>query len=235
MTLIKLYYTNQIKNLGQQVQEKLQINQQSLSNLKVEETLLYKKFQALSKGLRPLISQVETRYLFDQDEYGALLSEFFSTWVYVRSQLLYARIKIEINRIQITHQQVPDLISLATTGCNYMRLICTAEWNLFKSYFPNTGEEELFVYLESLCNYLYNLLRPQILHEQKLDLLCDLATILNALTAMDSNLIETDQSQFKFSTLLEPILQDIQTRLQLRRALHCYVWPAKLKVEMRAQ
>ncbi|KAI7940850.1 hypothetical protein MJO28_013135 [Puccinia striiformis f. sp. tritici] len=216
MTLIKLYYTNQIKNLGQQVQEKLQINQQSLSNLKVEETLLYKKFQALSEGLRPLISQVETRYLFDQDEYGALLSEFFSTWVYVRSQLLYARIKIEINWIQITHQQVPDLISLATTGCNYMRLICTAEWNLFKLYFPNTGEEELFVYLESLCDYLYNLLRPQILHERKLDLLCDLATILNALTVMDSNLIETDQYQFKFSTLLEPILQDIQTRLVFR-------------------
>ncbi|POW19910.1 hypothetical protein PSHT_04029, partial [Puccinia striiformis] len=212
MTLIKLYYTNQIKNLGRQVQEKLPINQQSSSNLKVEETLLYEKFQTLSEELRPLISQVEKRYLFDRDEYGALLSEFFSTWVYVRSQLLHPRIKIEINQIQITHQQVPDLISLATTGCNYMRSVCTAEWNLFKSYFPNTGEEELFVYLESLCDYLYDLLRPQILHEQKLDLLCDLATISNALTAMD----KTDQSRFKFSTLLKPILQDIQTRLVFR-------------------
>lgn len=213
MTLIKLYYTNQIKNLSRQVQEKLQ---QSSSAHKIEETLLYEKFQSLSEELRPLISQVEKRYLYDQDEYGALLIEFFSTWVSVRSQLLHARIKIEINRIQITHQQVPDLISLVTTGCNYMRSVCTAEWNLFKSYFPKTGEEELFVYLESLCDYLYDLLRPQILHEQKLDLLCDLATISNALIAMDSNLIEADQSRFKFSTLLKPILQDIQTRLVFR-------------------
>jgi hypothetical protein len=60
------------------------------------------------------------------------------------------------------------------------------------------------------------LLRPQILHEQKLDLLCDLATISNAMIAMDSNLIEADQSRFKFSTLLKPILQDIQTRLVFR-------------------
>ncbi|EFP83929.1 uncharacterized protein PGTG_09642 [Puccinia graminis f. sp. tritici CRL 75-36-700-3] len=216
MTLIKLYYTNQMKNLSRQVQEKLQINQQSSSNLKIQDTLLYAKFQTLSEELRPLISQVEKRYLFDQDEYGALLSEFFSTWVSVRSQLLHARIKIEISRIQITHQQVPDLISLATTGCNYMRSVCTAEWNLFKSFFPKTGEEELFVYLESLCDYLYDLLRPQILHEQKLYLLCDLATISNALIAMDSNLIEANQSQFKFSTLLKPVLQDIQTRLVFR-------------------
>ncbi|WAR61211.1 hypothetical protein PtB15_13B463 [Puccinia triticina] len=216
MTLIKLHYTNQMKSLSRQVQEKLQINQQSSSNLKIEETLLYGKFRTLSEEMRPLISQVEKRYLFDRDEYGALLSEFFSTWVSTRSQLLHARIKIEINRIQITHQQVPDLISLATTGCNYMRLVCTAEWNLFKSFFPKTGEEELFVYLESLCDYLYDLLRPQILHEQKLDLLCDLATISNALIAMDSNLIEADKSRFKFSTLLKPILQDIQTRLIFR-------------------
>jgi len=33
---------------------------------------------------------------------------------------------------------------------------------------------------------------------------------------MDSNLIEADQSRFKFSTLLKPILQDIQTRLVFR-------------------
>ncbi|WAQ88919.1 hypothetical protein PtA15_10A342 [Puccinia triticina] len=186
MTLIKLYYTNQMKSLSRQVQEKLQINQQSLSNLKREETLLYEKFRTLSEEMRPLISQVKKRYLFDRDEYGALLSEFFSSWVSTRGQLLHARIKIEINRIQINHQQVPDLISLATTGCNYMRLVCTAKWNLFKSFFPKTGEEELFVYLESLCNYLYDLLRPQILHEQKLDLLCHLATISNALIAMDN-------------------------------------------------
>jgi hypothetical protein len=148
MTLIKLYYTNQIKTLSRQVQEKLQ---HSSSNHKIEETLLYEKFHLLSQEMRPLISQVEKRYLFDGDEYGALLAEFFHTWVSVRGQLLHARIKTEISRIQITHQQVPDLISLATTGCNYMRSVCTAEWDLFKAYFPKTGEEELLlVYLCSI-------------------------------------------------------------------------------------
>ncbi|WAQ92832.1 hypothetical protein PtA15_17A314 [Puccinia triticina] len=148
-----------------------------------------------SQEFLPMIKQLN---ICLEDKYGALLSEFFSTWVSTRSQLLHAQIKIKINRIQITHQQVPDLISLATTGCNYMRSVCATKWNLFKSFFQKTGEEELFVYLESLCDYLYDLLRPQILHEQKLDLLCHLATIFN------------------FSTLLKPILQDIQTRLIFR-------------------
>ncbi|PLW34272.1 hypothetical protein PCANC_17678 [Puccinia coronata f. sp. avenae] len=59
-------------------------------------------------------------------------------------------------------------------------------------------------------------MKLNILHEQKLDLLCDLATISNVMIDMDSNLIEADQSRFKFSTLLKPILQDIQTRLVFR-------------------
>jgi hypothetical protein len=49
-----------------------------------------------------------------------------------------------------------------------MRSVCTAEWNLFKSFFPNTGEEELLwvysswqkearynCYWFSLCNSVF--------------------------------------------------------------------------------
>lgn len=224
MTLIKLHYTNQLKSLAKQVHDKLIINQRSSSsNLNIEETLLYDKFERLAAELRPSIAELEKRYMIDPDEYGALLNEFFSTWFQVRNQLLHTRIKAEIARIQITHEQVPDLISLSTTGCNYLRSVCTAEWNLFKLFFPRTGEEELLSYLDSLSDYLYDLLRPQILHEQKLDVLCDLATIANALIAMDNSLVDEPEdlqdsppSTFKFSSLLKPILQDIQTRLIFR-------------------
>ena len=41
-------------------------------------------------------------------------------------------------------------------------------------------------YLESLCDRLYDSLRPRILHESKLDVLCELCDVLQALMALDS-------------------------------------------------
>lgn len=72
------------------------------------------------------------------------------------------------------------------------------------------------------------------MHESKLDVLCELGTIVNSLIAIDSDLCDdveppllespteiahpqsTRASKFRFSTLLKPILQDVQTRLVFR-------------------
>lgn len=41
--------------------------------------------------------------------------------------------------------------------------------------------------LENLCDYLYDSLRPRILHEPKLEVLCELCTVLSAMMALDSD------------------------------------------------
>lgn len=42
-------------------------------------------------------------------------------------------------------------------------------------------------YLENLCDYLYDSLRPRILHEPKLEVLCELCTVISAMMALDAD------------------------------------------------
>ncbi|CAK5269175.1 unnamed protein product [Mycena citricolor] len=102
------------------------------------------------------------------------------------------------------------------------------EFKLYQSFFT-TGEEQLYQYLETLCDYLYDDLRPRILHEPRLTALCEVCTVLQALMVLDvasipeddcepALSVDLDQKKHSLGTLhishlLEMILQDAQTRL----------------------
>lgn len=90
-------------------------------------------------------------------------------------------------------------------------------------------------YLESLCDYLYDDLRPRILHEPKLTVLCDVCRVLQALMVLDVPETEDDDDagdetdepllmngspiedkglgRLHISHMLQSVLQDAQTRL----------------------
>lgn len=75
-------------------------------------------------------------------------------------------------------------------------------------------------YLETLCDYLYDDLRPRILHEPRLTVLCEVCTVLQALMVLDQPLDdETDGEKddelgrLHIRQLLQMVLQDAQTRL----------------------
>ena len=91
-------------------------------------------------------------------------------------------------------------------------------------------------YLESLCDYLYDDLRPRILHEPRLTALCEVCTVLQALMVLDvpslpdassdddgeldELVLDLDQPKkhkglrtLHISHLLQMVLQDAQTRL----------------------
>ena len=95
-------------------------------------------------------------------------------------------------------------------------------------------------YLESLCDYLYDDLRPRILHEPRLTALCEVCTVLQALMVLDVPAIgdEEDDDEYAYADeltldlrsesrrpgkrglralhvgyLLQMVLQDAQTRL----------------------
>ncbi|KAH9822631.1 Sec34-like family-domain-containing protein [Melampsora americana] len=227
MTLIKLHFINTIRTLFTSVNEKLNSIQDHHDSPSLQ-ALLYKKFENHLNELKPLLFELEKRSIKDSEEYLSILNECFSNWFSIRKNLLNSKIKTQIERISIENYQLKDLIKLTNTGCSYLRQVCTDEFKLFKQFFQYSGDDEVFSYLESLCDYLYDLLRPQILHESNLETLCELATIVNSLIAIDSDLMDEDppnsshpdfpapSKPFKFSTLLNPILQDIQTRLIFR-------------------
>ena len=95
-------------------------------------------------------------------------------------------------------------------------------------------------YLESLCDYLYDDLRPRILHEPRLTALCEVCTVLQALMVLDVPAIgdEEDEEDYTYADelnldlrgegrrpgkrglrslhvgyLLQMVLQDAQTQI----------------------
>jgi conserved oligomeric Golgi complex subunit 3 len=89
--------------------------------------------------------------------------------------------------------------------------------------------------MENLCDYLYDDLRPRILHEPRLTALCEVCTVIQALMVLDGPALPSDSSAYTDSTsdsegesdsedeaqdtqlhishVLQMILQDAQTRL----------------------
>jgi hypothetical protein len=194
MTLIKMHFLQLLNSLYVEVASKLSGNvggystKGSLTGVNLSETaldaLFYAKFSSLSASTRVYIVELEKRALRNPDEYGSLLQECVGAWTNIRHQLLGPSIAEEVRRMD---PQNSDLVKLARSGCAYLRNVCTNEWNLFREFFAYSGHDEIYRYLESICDYLYDSLRPRILHETKLEVLCELCNVMQALISLDGD------------------------------------------------
>jgi hypothetical protein len=75
-------------------------------------------------------------------------------------------------------------VDLTRAGCSYLKQTCLDEFNLYKSFFLS-GEQQLYGFLETLCDHLYDHIRPRILHEPSLTVLQEVCTVLQALMVYD--------------------------------------------------
>lgn len=178
MTLIKMYLVGTLRAIHTDVQKRMA--ETDLSSVAAHH-LLYTKFQSLVPSLSPLVMELENRALSHPDQLESLLSECHAAYFSVRRALLVPRVMEEIRGLQPGQS---ELIELTRVGCSYLKQVCTEEFNLFRRFF-NSGEDKLYRYLEGICDHLYDDLRPRILHEQKLDVLCEVCTVLQALMVLD--------------------------------------------------
>ncbi|ORY35518.1 Sec34-like family-domain-containing protein [Naematelia encephala] len=185
MTLIKIYFINTIRALGAEVGKRLA--DKSLSETTTM-ALLYTKFNSLSPTLQPLLAELEHRVALTPDELTSLLNECHSAWMSTRQSLIGGRVAEEVIRMDPT---ASDLVDLTRVGCSYLKQTCLDEFNLYKSFFLS-GESQLYGFLETLCDYLYDHLRPRILHEPSLEVLCSVCTVLQALMVLD---VDSDEQQ----------------------------------------
>ncbi|BGP34343.1 Golgi transport complex subunit 3 [Rhodotorula toruloides] len=218
MTLIKMYFVTTMRRIAAEAQEKMGGKELSETALNA---LLYAKFTSSAPTLRILLVELEKRASADPSEYASLLSECYSTYFASRSALLGPGLREEVRRME---PDKTELVRLAKMGCAYLRGVCATEWGLFREFFA-MGENQVYAFLESLCDTLYDSLRPRILHEPRLSSLCELCAVLNAMMALDSSPTnpspEDDdegegQAGMRFSILLQSLLQDAQTRLVFR-------------------
>ncbi|KAI0743658.1 Sec34-domain-containing protein [Daedaleopsis nitida] len=229
MTLIKMYFVGSLRALTTDVSKRLSEKDVSTT---AQMHLLYTRFQTVSGPLAPLLAELERRAQAHPDELSALLAECHTAYFSARKSLLVNRLMEEIKGLDPART---ELVELTRAGCSYLKQLCTDEFSLFRAFF-NSGEEQLYQYLESLCDYLYDDLRPRILHEPRLTALCEVCTVLQALMVLDipslpesssddeaeleELTLDLDQPRrhkglrtLHISHLLQMVLQDAQTRL----------------------
>ncbi|PSS38005.1 hypothetical protein PHLCEN_2v145 [Hermanssonia centrifuga] len=224
MTLIKMFFVGSLRALVADVSKRISEKDVSMT---AQMHLLYTRFTTVSNQLAPLLGELERRAAAHPDELSALLAECHSAYFSARKGLLVPRLTDEIKGLDPSRT---ELVELTRTGCSYLKQLCTDEFDLFRAFF-NSGEDQLYQYLENLCDYLYDDLRPRILHEPRLTALCEVCTVLQALMVLDVPHLgdEDDEDDelnlnlenpghkglrtLHISHLLQMVLQDAQTRL----------------------
>ncbi|KIJ68059.1 hypothetical protein HYDPIDRAFT_107669 [Hydnomerulius pinastri MD-312] len=223
MTLIKMFFVGSLRALTADVSKRLSEKDVSAT---AQMHLLYTRFRSVTPQLAPLLGELERRAAAHPEELSALLSECHTAYFSARKGLLVGRLMEEIRGLDPTHT---ELVELTNAGCSYLKQLCTDEFDLFREFF-DSGEDQLYPYLENLCDYLYDDLRPRILHETRLTTLCEVCTVLQALMVLDvvelpdeppdELSVDLDQhpspkglGKLHISHLLQMVLQDAQTRL----------------------
>ncbi|KAF9241866.1 Sec34-like family-domain-containing protein [Melanogaster broomeanus] len=203
MTLIKMFFIGSLRALTTDVFRRLSEKDVSAT---AQMHLLYTRFRSVAPQLTPLLGELERRAAAHPEELSAL---------FARKSLLVGLLMEEIRGLDPTHT---ELVELTNAGCSYLKQLCTDEFDLFREFF-DSGEDQLYPYLENLCDYLYDDLRPRILHETRLTTLCEVCTVLQALMLPDEPSADLDHpkprglGKLHISHLLQMVLQDAQTRL----------------------
>ncbi|CAG8471282.1 5572_t:CDS:10 [Ambispora leptoticha] len=207
MNLIKMSFVGDIKGLGIEIAKKAN---QPL-DLESQQELSYSKFRALAPKLKPLLNEIEKRCPA-YGEYSSLLSDCYNAYFSVRQQLLIPAI---VAQIQSMGSGGSDILAFTRNGYSSMKNLCSDEYSLFYEFF-STGEDDLYGNLDLLCSYLYDELRPLIIHEAHIDTLSELCKILQDHAIHDKQLAEKGKSGLRFSFLIRNVLQDAQQRLVFR-------------------
>ncbi|KAF6744945.1 COG3 protein [Ephemerocybe angulata] len=197
MTLVRMNFVGSLRALSADISKRLSDSSATLSETAVMH-LLYTRFRSVATKVAPLLGELERRAKKYPDELGSLLAECHSAYFSVRKALLVPKVLEEIKGLDPSRS---ELVELTRTGCSYLKQLCTDEFNLYREFF-STAEDQLYQYLETLCDLLYDDLRPRILHEPRLTALCEVCTVLQALMVLDapsssvvtSTLFSTDDS-----------------------------------------
>lgn len=186
-------------------------------------TLLYAKFRVGAAELKDVGLEIQKRAVPPVDpeqgaeaEYQSLLNELHTSFSATRGKLIIPLVRKRLNDIANAPSTSTDLVAFARTSISYIRGICLDEFELWGQWFH--GQQGLYDFLESVCEPLYDHLRPRIIHENKIIKLCQLCTLLQTRYLLDPE--EEGEypnpDQLDFSVLIQPALEDAQTRLVFR-------------------
>lgn len=220
LTLIRGYFVAALRETSSGVAKRIadrQLNDTTMS------ALLYAKFRVGAAELKQIGVEIQKRAVppVDADqgseaEYQSLMNELHSSFAATRGKLIIPLVRKRLASIAQAPSTSKDLVSFARASISYVRGICLDEFELWGEWFH--GQAGLYDLLEAVCEPLYDHLRPRIIHEVKLIKLCQLCTLLQTryLSDPEDETEYTDPNQLDFSFLIQPALEDAQTRLVFR-------------------
>jgi hypothetical protein len=220
LTLIRVNFVGALREIAADVTQRIadkQLNETTMS------ALLYAKFRVGATELKELAQEIRKRANISagaepgaEAEYQSLMNELYTGYSSTRGKLILPLITKKIGEIAMAPSTSKDLVTFARSSIGYMRGICADEYGLWRQWFED--EEGLYDFLEAICEALYDHLRPRIIHENQILKLCELCTLLQTryFKDIDDEPEEYEQGQLDFSVLIQPALEDAQTRLVFR-------------------
>ncbi|KAI1617759.1 Sec34-like family-domain-containing protein [Exophiala viscosa] len=218
LTLVRNTFMAGVKETTTEVAGRIaakQLNDTTMS------ALLYAKFRVGAAEMKELGLEIHKRANPPADaepgaegEYQSLMNELHSSFAACRARLILPIVQKRLAEIAQTPSS-KDLVQFARSSISYVRGVCLDEFELWAEWFH--GYRGLYDFLESICEPLYDHLRPRILRENKLSKLCSLVTLLQTRYLHDEDEDgPADLNQLDFSALIQPALEDAQTRLVFR-------------------
>ena len=220
LTLIRVHFIGALRDIAADVMKRIadkQLNDTTMS------ALLYAKFRVGASELKEVAQEIRKRAIVPEDagpgaeaEYQSLMNELYTGYSSTRGRLIIPLVKRTVGEIAVAPSSSKDLVTFARGTIGYVQGVCADEHSLWLEWFE--GKDGLNDFLETICEPLYDYLRPRIIHETQLLKLCELCTLLQTRYFKDQDeepeIVETNQ--LDFSTLIQPALEDAQTRLVFR-------------------
>lgn len=216
LTLIRVHFTDALREMAADVAKRIadrQLNDTTMS------ALLYAKFRVGAPELKRIGYEIQKRAVLPagaapdtEAEYQSLMNELYQSYAATRGRLVLPIITKKIGEIAQAPSTSTDLVAFARSSIGYVRAVCFDECHLWSEWFD--GDGGLYGFLESMCEPLYDHLRPRTIHETQIVKLCELCTLIQT-RYMDQDEDDSPMQDDKldFSVLVQPALEDAQDRL----------------------
>ncbi|XP_020092150.1 conserved oligomeric Golgi complex subunit 3-like isoform X6 [Ananas comosus] len=215
--MIRSHVVSVLKGASSQVQAAIRSSGSSKTAVPegVEASVIYVRFKAAASELKPVLGEIESRS--SRKEYAQILSECHKLYCEQRLYLVKGIVQQRIS--EFTKKEA--LPSLTRSGCAYLMEVCQFEHQLFDYFFPSSSSDvtNMAPLIDPLCTYLYDTLRPKLIHEANLDSLCELVDIVKV-EVLGEQLSRRGESVAGLHPTLQRILADIHERLTFCARTH---------------
>lgn len=215
--MIRSHVLSVLKGASSQVQTAIRGSGSNKTTVSegVEASVIYVRFKAAASELKPLLGEIESRST--RKEYAQIVTECHRLYCEQRLSLVKGILQQRISEFA----RKEALPSLTRSGCAYLMEVCQLEHQLFDHFFPSSSGDvsNLAPLIDPMCTYLYDTLRPRLIHEANLDSLCELVDILK-IEVLGEQLSRRGESLAGLRPTLQRILADIHERLTFCARTH---------------